>query len=171
MSDVEIHDELLTLLVAGHETTATQLAWTLERLTRHLGITRTTYSINTGPDGEFVVVANWCDGVSSVVGRRFSVAQVSQTIADQWRAGQVIRYDDIVGDPRVLPRLAAVLDGRTGGRGEVRVHTPLSNGDIAIVLLGRQFRLDAELAALVENMQDVGKVELTTVERRLAAVG
>jgi cytochrome P450 len=34
MSDVEIHDELLTLLVAGHETTATQLAWTLERLTR-----------------------------------------------------------------------------------------------------------------------------------------
>lgn len=34
MADVEIHDELLTLLVAGHETTATQLAWTLERLTR-----------------------------------------------------------------------------------------------------------------------------------------
>ena len=34
MSDVEIHDELLTLLVAGHETTATQLAWTIERLTR-----------------------------------------------------------------------------------------------------------------------------------------
>lgn len=34
MSDVEIHDELMTLLVAGHETTATQLAWTLERLTR-----------------------------------------------------------------------------------------------------------------------------------------
>ena len=34
MSDEEIHDELLTLLVAGHETTATQLAFTLERLTR-----------------------------------------------------------------------------------------------------------------------------------------
>ena len=34
MSDLEVHDELLTLLVAGHETTATQLAWTLERLTR-----------------------------------------------------------------------------------------------------------------------------------------
>lgn len=82
-----------------------------------------------------------------------------------------LALDLTVGDPRVLPRLAAVLDGRTGGRGEVRVHTPLSNGDSAIVLLGRQFRLDAELAALIENMQDVGKVELTTVERRLAAVG
>ena len=34
MADVEIHDELLTLGVAGHESTAAQLAWTLERLTR-----------------------------------------------------------------------------------------------------------------------------------------
>ena len=32
MSDEEIHDELLTLLVAGHETTATSLSWALERL-------------------------------------------------------------------------------------------------------------------------------------------
>jgi cytochrome P450 family 135 len=35
MSDVEIRDELLTLLVAGHETTATSLAWAVERLCRH----------------------------------------------------------------------------------------------------------------------------------------
>jgi len=35
MSDAEIRDELLTLLVAGHETTATALSWTMERLTRH----------------------------------------------------------------------------------------------------------------------------------------
>jgi cytochrome P450 family 135 len=34
MSDVEIRDELLTLLVAGHETTATSLAWAVERLVR-----------------------------------------------------------------------------------------------------------------------------------------
>jgi cytochrome P450 len=35
MSDAEIRDELLTLLVAGHETTATALAWAVERLARH----------------------------------------------------------------------------------------------------------------------------------------
>jgi cytochrome P450 len=35
MSDAEIHDELLTLLVAGHETTATALSWAIERLIRH----------------------------------------------------------------------------------------------------------------------------------------
>jgi len=34
MSEQEIRDELLTLLVAGHETTATTLAWAFERLTR-----------------------------------------------------------------------------------------------------------------------------------------
>jgi cytochrome P450 len=34
MSDVELRDELMTLLMAGHETTATGLAWTFERLMR-----------------------------------------------------------------------------------------------------------------------------------------
>ncbi len=35
MGDRELRDELVTLLVAGHETTATSLAWALERLMRH----------------------------------------------------------------------------------------------------------------------------------------
>jgi cytochrome P450 len=35
LSDEELRDELMTLLLAGHETTATALAWTFERLTRH----------------------------------------------------------------------------------------------------------------------------------------
>jgi cytochrome P450 len=34
MTDVEIRDQLVTLLLAGHETTATALAWTFERLLR-----------------------------------------------------------------------------------------------------------------------------------------
>ena len=35
MADQEICDQLVTLLVAGHETTATALAWTLELLVHH----------------------------------------------------------------------------------------------------------------------------------------
>jgi cytochrome P450 len=35
LTDAELRDELFTLLVAGHETTATALAWTLERIVRH----------------------------------------------------------------------------------------------------------------------------------------
>ena len=35
MTDEELRDELVTLLLAGHETTATSVAWALERLVRH----------------------------------------------------------------------------------------------------------------------------------------
>jgi cytochrome P450 len=35
MSDGELRDELMTLLAAGHETTATALSWGIERLVRH----------------------------------------------------------------------------------------------------------------------------------------
>src|SRR3954471_23174017 len=35
MSDREVRDELMTLLVAGHETTATAVSWAMERLLRH----------------------------------------------------------------------------------------------------------------------------------------
>jgi cytochrome P450 family 135 len=35
MSDEELRDELVTLLVAGHETTANALSWAVERLCRH----------------------------------------------------------------------------------------------------------------------------------------
>ena len=35
MSDEELRDELVTLLLAGHETTATSVAWAVERLVRH----------------------------------------------------------------------------------------------------------------------------------------
>jgi cytochrome P450 len=35
LSDQDIRDQLITLLLAGHETTATGLAWSFERLMRH----------------------------------------------------------------------------------------------------------------------------------------
>jgi cytochrome P450 len=38
MTDKELRDQLITLLVAGHDTTATGLAWSMERLTRHPAI-------------------------------------------------------------------------------------------------------------------------------------
>jgi cytochrome P450 family 135 len=38
MSDEELRDELMTILLAGHETTTTALAWAFERLLRHPGM-------------------------------------------------------------------------------------------------------------------------------------
>ena len=40
LSDRQVRDELLTMLIAGHETTATALAWSFERLLRHPEIHR-----------------------------------------------------------------------------------------------------------------------------------
>jgi cytochrome P450 len=49
ISDRHVADELLTLLTAGHETTATTLAWTIERLRRHPRLlTRLTAEVDTG---------------------------------------------------------------------------------------------------------------------------
>ena len=51
LSDKELRDELVTLLVAGHETTATSLAWALERITRHPDVLA---RLEDDPDGEYL---------------------------------------------------------------------------------------------------------------------
>ncbi len=49
MSDQELRDELMTLLVAGHETTATTLAWAFERLAREPAVlARLTEEVDAG---------------------------------------------------------------------------------------------------------------------------
>ena len=51
MSDKELRDELMTLLVAGHETSATALAWALEALTRHPeALSRLREEVDSGND-------------------------------------------------------------------------------------------------------------------------
>jgi len=51
LSDKELRDELVTLLVAGHETTATSLAWTLERITRNPEVLA---RLEDDPGGEYL---------------------------------------------------------------------------------------------------------------------
>jgi cytochrome P450 len=56
MSDQEIRDELMTSLVAGHETTASQLAWTFERLAREPRVTaRLTRELDSGEGDEYLM--------------------------------------------------------------------------------------------------------------------
>jgi cytochrome P450 len=51
MTPQELRDELMTLLVAGHETTASQLGWTFERLVREPAVLRRlTASVDAGED-------------------------------------------------------------------------------------------------------------------------
>ena len=52
MSDKELRDQLMTLLLAGHETTATALAWTFDLLLRHPEpLRRLRDSLAAGEDG------------------------------------------------------------------------------------------------------------------------
>ena len=52
MDDREVRDQLMTLLVAGHETTATALAWTLDLLTHHPdALARLRAEVDAGEEG------------------------------------------------------------------------------------------------------------------------
>jgi hypothetical protein len=63
MSPRELRDELMTLLVAGHETTASELAWAFERLAR-----------------EPAVVARLVDEIDADAGDAYLTATVQETL-------------------------------------------------------------------------------------------
>jgi cytochrome P450 family 135 len=52
LTDLELRDELMTLLLAGHETTATALSWTLERLVRHPDVVERLVAERRGGDDD-----------------------------------------------------------------------------------------------------------------------
>jgi cytochrome P450 family 135 len=55
MTDAELRDELVTLLLAGHETTATAVAWAIERLVRHPDkLARLVAEIDAGESEEYM---------------------------------------------------------------------------------------------------------------------
>ena len=55
MDDQEIRDQLVTLLLAGHETTATALAWTVDLLLRYpMALERLTAEIDEGADDAYL---------------------------------------------------------------------------------------------------------------------
>lgn len=70
MTDQELRDELMTLLVAGHETTATSLAWTFHRLLENpdaleRAVTEVRDAFGDGPiDPDAVRGLRWLDAVA-----------------------------------------------------------------------------------------------------------
>jgi len=57
MSKQEVRDELMTLLVAGHETTASELSWAFERLARTPRVARRLAEAIAAGDGDAYVTA------------------------------------------------------------------------------------------------------------------
>jgi len=77
-----------------------------------------------------------------------------------------------VAKPALMPQVAAELEQCRGGSGMVRLLLPLAAGGEAKILAGRDFALDAELAARLERLLGEGSVELCVQEPpKLALVG
>jgi DNA polymerase-3 subunit alpha len=69
-------------------------------------------------------------------------------------------------------RIAALLEAARGGNGAARFVVSLASGGEAVLLAGRDFALDGELAAKIERIAGEGSVQLSAQEPpRLALVG
>jgi DNA polymerase-3 subunit alpha len=77
-----------------------------------------------------------------------------------------------IANASLLPSIAKELSAARGGTGLVRAILPVSEGREATLLLGRDFDLDADLAARLTRLLGEGAVELSAQEPpRLALVG
>ena len=74
--------------------------------------------------------------------------------------------------PAIAQQVASVLADSRGGTGVVRFLVPLGSGGEAIVIAGRDFLLDGELAEAIARIAGDGAVDLSTQEPpKLALVG
>ena len=77
-----------------------------------------------------------------------------------------------IADSQAANRLVRELSNAHGGTGVLRVIVPTSSGGEAMILVGRDYALDAELAARIERIVGQGAVELSAQEPpKLALVG
>ncbi len=75
-------------------------------------------------------------------------------------------------DPAMIDRIARELAQARGSNGTLRFITRLSDGRQAIIVAGRDFALDAEIAARIEAISGEGTVDLSVQEPpKLALVG
>jgi cytochrome P450 len=81
----ELRDQLLTLVLAGHETTANSLAWTFERLVRTpAAYDALRHAVREGRDAEAVVEATIHEGMRS----RPVIPMVGRRVQRPWQLGE-----------------------------------------------------------------------------------
>ena len=79
MSRQELRDELMTLLVAGHETTASELAWVFERLARTPRVTKRLLAEIDSGDGDAYLTAT----IQETLRRRPVIPNAAPRLAKQ----------------------------------------------------------------------------------------
>jgi len=78
----------------------------------------------------------------------------------------------LVADAHVIERLVREVGEARGGSGLMRIKVQMSSGGEAEIVAGRDFALDAELAARIERITGEGSVDLSVLDPpKLALVG
>src|SRR5437763_10991262 len=84
LNDRELRDELLTLVLAGHETTANSLAWTWERLVRTpAAYRRLREAVRSGSQADEHIEAVITEGMRS----RPVIPVIGRRVTEPWRLG------------------------------------------------------------------------------------
>ena len=104
------------------------------------------------------------DEVPRVAVKRF---QPLEQLAKRTRLQMTVRVPD-----GAIAAVARELAGATGGGGLVRLVVAMASGGEAILIAGRDYALDAEIAARIERITGEGSVDLSVQEPpKLALVG
>ncbi len=97
MTDAELRDELVSLLLAGHETTATTVAWAVERLVRHPAeLRRLVQEIDAGEDDAYLRAV-----VNETLRVRPTVPIVARTLMEDFDVGGYV----LPAGTRVFPSI------------------------------------------------------------------
>jgi cytochrome P450 len=100
MSPAELRDELVTALVAGHETTASQLAWALERIAREPGVQQRLHDeLDDGSDDAYLTAT-----INEILRRRPVVPNAEPRLVKQ-----PVQIGDIEYQPGVVLFASAYL--------------------------------------------------------------
>ena len=168
LDDKELRDELLTLVLAGHETTANSLAWTWERLVRNPGAHAALLGAVRGGDG----AEQWVEAtIQESMRSRPVIPIIGRRVQVPWRLGDyavpagtpvtmsillVHHREDLYPDPFAF-RPERWLDAEGGVRkpgtyewipfgGGIRrcLGAALAMGEMRVVLAAMASRLDLE---------------------------
>ncbi len=104
MGDDELYDQLLTLLGAGHETTATSLSWVLAEITRTPGVMERAWdelaALGPNPAPDEIARLPWLDAICREALRLRPVIPI---VARQMRADAVVQGWEIKEGEVVVP--------------------------------------------------------------------
>jgi cytochrome P450 len=170
MTTPEIRDQLVTLLLAGHETTATGLSWTFERLVRHPAVLMATARAAREKDDSYLDAV-----VTESLRIRPVVPDITRKLADDITIGSGERALRLPKGTFVDPAIYLVMRSPTlypeplefrperfvGKRPDPNVWIPFGGGTRRC--LGAAFAMTEMRVVLGEVLR---RVELATTTRR-----